>query len=1387
MSLVVPRTVTVLERAGFEPGVAAAPLRRSVPLADFRSARAYVLLGDPGAGKSTAFETEVGSNPDSVLVTARRFIARSPEHHDEWSAETLFIDGLDEVRAGRPDARHPLDQMLQRLEQVGSPGFRMSCRAADWLGRNDLEEIVAGAGYDQVHVLQLEPLSDRPIRKILADHDVPDPSRFMAKARDRGLEAMLDNPLLLRLLVKATQDDEWPEDRLGTLKLACRKLAREWNDEHRAAHRSAPRIPVDRIMDAAGHLSALLLLSDREYVSLDESEDPEALCPEDVADGDQPAILRAVKSNLFAGRSEGCFVPVHRQLAEFLAARFLHGRIRSEPGVPVRRIFALMTGEDGVVVTQLRGLSAWLAAFDKDARRHVVETDPVGTTLYGDVSAFHRDELEDLLHALAERREEIQAWFWTPVALKSLIRRDSLRLLDRYLSEEDRSGRRQTVAGLLLHASCHADKPSPCLDGVESAVRDVTWQPWVRKYALNALIVHSADGRARPLIALLDDLRDGKVRDDDRDLQGMLLKSLYPTQVGPARIWDYWEPQSPYSSGSEFKDFWYRHLGKRTSTQDAVTLLQSLAERGAQFRKRFLDEHRLRRVVEKLLHRVLLATGEGIGTETVYDWLEAVNYLEPQARRKTQVGLSRWIAERPELQKRLVLEGLHRLWDPDRPKADEDRGTPAYRAWHMRWAIFESGVPDDLAEWCLRKAVDVAASRVEVAVELLDWSRPWHEGDIGKGLPIDEVRAATNGIPALSREVSPLFRGQKESEARQRASEERSERRKEQRREQTEFITYVRQNAAELRAGTCGAQLLHHIALSYHDFFFDDRESRPRQRVAKLMEGHGDLTGAAIEGFRRVMERDDLPTLRDVIRFNEQGKVSLLALPLLAGLADDPGLLESLGPPEVARAAGLYLLTPLNVEAHPEWYSRALESQPDAVAEALIKVTRSRIRRRQDCLYLWRLPREEGYRAVVQRATLPLLRAFPTRCTEPQITALNEILLAAIRWKADDLRESVDQRLAKADLDVSQQALLLAAGLFLSPERYQADLVRFVEGGEEARSRHVVNLLAPSDMDRLPMPWKSDALKTLVGLLGTRYTPWRPESFGMAGYVEEDRMKVESLITGWANTLASRTDRDACTALQALVDDPALEPWYVLLKDKRDEQVLARRSATFAVPDLRAVEKTLAKKEPANAADLAALVTEELEFLATRIRGGNTDDWRQYWNGNGRGRPPRPKHEDHCRDALLSDLQMRLPAGVDAQPEGHYARDKRADIRVSFKGNAIPVEIKKDSHRNLWRAATDQLEALYAGAPESSGHGIYLVLWFGGAEMPVPPSGHRPKTPDDLRARLETQLAGPLSHRLRVIVIDVSGGSLEATSRSGPPARPARRPAPHGPRRRTGG
>ena len=52
-------------------------------------------------------------------------------------------------------------------------------------------------------------------------------------------------------------------------------------------------------------------------------------------------------------------------------------------------------------------------------------------------------------------------------------------------------------------------------------------------------------------------------------------------------------------------------------------------------------------------------------------------------------------------------------------------------------------------------------------------------------------------------------------------------------------------------------------------------------------------------------------------------------------------------------------------------------------------------------------------------------------------------------------------------------------------------------------------------------------------------------------------------------------------------------------------------------------------------------------------------------------------------------------------PTSAYAHDKRADIRVAFGSRlAIPVEIKKSSYSDVWRAVDEQLVAKYTRAPE---------------------------------------------------------------------------------------
>ena len=94
MSCIVPRTCTEV------PDNARDREASSRPLDALRAEPAYVLLGDPGSGKTTAFERECEACDAGLLVPARDFLTFEPTSHPEWRGKTLFIDGLDEVRAG---------------------------------------------------------------------------------------------------------------------------------------------------------------------------------------------------------------------------------------------------------------------------------------------------------------------------------------------------------------------------------------------------------------------------------------------------------------------------------------------------------------------------------------------------------------------------------------------------------------------------------------------------------------------------------------------------------------------------------------------------------------------------------------------------------------------------------------------------------------------------------------------------------------------------------------------------------------------------------------------------------------------------------------------------------------------------------------------------------------------------------------------------------------------------------------------------------------------------------------------------------------------------------------------------------------------------------------
>ena len=173
--------------------------------------------------------------------------------------------------------------------------------------------------------------------------------------------------------------------------------------------------------------------------------------------------------------------------------------------------------------------------------------------------------------------------------------------------------------------------------------------------------------------------------------------------------------------------------------------------------------------------------------------------------------------------------------------------------------------------------------------------------------------------------------------------------------------------------------------------------------------------------------------------------------------------------------------------------------------------------------------------------------------------------------------------------------------------------------------------------------------------------------------------------------------------------------------------------------------------------NLAALVTDRIRQIGVRIKNGNANAWRPYWNENSHGNRDRPKHEESCRDALL-DAPSTYPASGRGRPARRgVTQTALGRISVLPTGDShVPVEVKKNDSRDVWSAPKSQLVDSYASDPETGGHGIYVVFWFGSDRTQPPPSVRaRPRSAANLQSRLEASLTQDNIDKVSVCVIDV--------------------------------
>jgi len=257
----------------------------------------------------------------------------------------------------------------------------------------------------------------------------------------------------------------------------------------------------------------------------------------------------------------------------------------------------------------------------------------------------------------------------------------------------------------------------------------------------------------------------------------------------------------------------------------------------------------------------------------------------------------------------------------------------------------------------------------------------------------------------------------------------------------------------------------------------------------------------------------------------------------------------------------------------------------------------------------------------------------------------------------------------------------------------------------------------------------------------------------------EERDYVQFLL----NSLAYNPSEDSAAILTDLLSQPKLSAWHTQIQSAQQTQQLSRREALFKHPSAPQVINALGNSKPANVADLAALTVDCLGQLAAEMHGSNTDSYKHFWNVDTHyGKPETPRPENICRNYLLERLKALLAKyDVQVDLEAHQANDKRADMKVSFTSEGktfhLPIEIKRDYHKALWRTIHEQLIPLYTIAPETEGRGLFLVIWFNHEKMPTHPQGLLPpKSAEQLAAMLKETMTPQEQKLIDVFILDVS-------------------------------
>ncbi|WP_267320982.1 NACHT domain-containing protein [Aminobacter sp. MET-1] len=1306
------------------------------PLSSLRDRPFVVLLGEPGLGKSTALRYEAAAEGGEVF-TCREAMNGAPLP----VGETMYLDALDEYRTGE-NGKDKLLQLANTLSSNKNRRWRLTCRAEDWRDAADLAAMRRAADNGEIIVARLLPLDNGEARAVLTALGATDPRSFVVEARNRGAEAFLESPLSLRLLHSVVvAEGIWPRSRFELFETATWALAHE-HDPERVTD---PRPSVEAIVDSASRLCFYALASGAKAFWHSNAPPPHSRGANEFlttsAINLQPALADAtLDTALFRGEGH-VFQPFHRTVAEFLAARFLARIVTgfgNHPIFPLRRAIALITGPDRRAPSELRGLYAWFAAHlyrqgDAHGARRLIDRDAVTVLAYGDAAAFDTAGRKAILLNLDSDDPYFLSSHGEATVLGSLAGEDLAGDFATILDTDVRSHLQVTVLQAL------ADGPR--VEGIQRKLHAIVLDEgrplWMRERAAEVL-VRDCDDRTAARRAMIVELQRQPAGAGQVGLRALLLSGMPADAIESSEIRNLLADFSVLPTLSDDDD--------EVEDRGALTALASALRRSAPedlfdlpisqgMTSALREKSQVRSLIDQALASAIERSPD-IGADRLLTWINnARDHVWDMLDSSVVEAMQKWVDRDPRRRELDFFLVMSRSDEPtDRPWVVVNHYISTMRR------LPSEALVDGLFALARAEAKGSGRRRLfEIAAYSARGEAHWPTWR-------DKVVAILKEEGGYAKFTKSLLSDPNAKWKKQEA------RRQAQLKAKTEAsrksnIAALTPKLAAIASGVATEFGVLNWAAGHYRNARISKKGDPLVRVAKYT--NAEIAAAIADGFVQFAIHTDskldaeslgraeatngaFPQEWVVAAGLHQGllhgrQAELAAAPLVCALV---GLRQNYFSGEEGSSLATWAVQRLaedrehGVTQILRYWNAALDAGDDDL----------------DGLHHLANAKEHGLVAAC------LERLLSNRPHLPMPALRQALATGASLLGTEDLAHFVASALQRSDLGHEQREIWTFVALALDPATISAGLSEQEAQGVLLRPN---GDLAKAFYERSPQPDLLDRFRIAV--------------LGKAHAADDDDWRhlnaVSGIIRAAIRRLSASKNSDAGDVLQSLASD--IHPsWRPQLAHAAAEHARMMRDDLYVAPPVSDLVAALAGGAPANPADLAAVVLEELDRYRATLRTGSETPWKRFWNTDKDGAATKPQIENEDRDRLLELLRFRLERyGIVASlPEARRGENTRADVLLlSHAGKNLPIEAKRHYNRELWSAPLEQL-AGYAADAGAGGFGIYLIFWFG-TEFPLPGRSDGqalPSSAEALDVMLMNDVPPRLKDKLAVVVLDVS-------------------------------